>query len=231
VTEERPFKGARRLLRGCRYGALATLDHTGAPFATLVALATDAEGRPLLLLSELARHTANLRRDARASLLLDASEGTGERLAAPRLTLIGRIEPAGFEGSTRRYLARHPKSQALFQLADFSFWRMTPEAGHLVAGFGRIDAIAAGDLLVPQSVAEALAAVEPDAIAHMHADHADALALLGGAPETMLAAIDADGLDLVAEGIAVRRDFAGRLADAGRLRQAVVGLVRNLRKS
>ena len=85
VTQEGPFEGARALLRGCRYGTLATLAEGGAPFASLVALASDERGAPLLLLSDLARHTQNLKRDGSASLLLDGSEGRWERLAAARL--------------------------------------------------------------------------------------------------------------------------------------------------
>ncbi len=62
----------RDLASRARFGSLATVARqpAGAPFATLVAVAVDATGRPLLFLSELAEHTKNLRADARASLLV-----------------------------------------------------------------------------------------------------------------------------------------------------------------
>src|SRR5206468_1801009 len=60
----------KRLLRSVRAGALASLADSGHPFATLVNVATDYDGSPLLLLSRLAAHTANLERDRRCSLLL-----------------------------------------------------------------------------------------------------------------------------------------------------------------
>ena len=44
---------ARRLLRTIRAGSLASLDASGAPFASLVNVATAFDGAPLLLLSGL----------------------------------------------------------------------------------------------------------------------------------------------------------------------------------
>src|SRR3954471_7883968 len=79
---------ARRLLRGMRAGSLATLDASGAPFASLVNVATAFDGAPLLLMSALSAHTQFLDKDARASLLL-AETGKGDPLAHPRLTVSG----------------------------------------------------------------------------------------------------------------------------------------------
>src|ERR1700734_3971354 len=84
-----PKQVAKELLRTTRAGALATIDrNTGHPFASLVNVATDADGAPLILVSRLSTHTANLEIDGRASLLL-ATAGKGDPLAHPRLTLIG----------------------------------------------------------------------------------------------------------------------------------------------
>src|SRR3712207_9258407 len=82
---------AKHLLRTVRSGALATFDReAGFPFASLVTVATDCDGSPLLLMSRLAAHTGNLDGDPRASLLL-AQGGKGDPLAHPRLTVIGRV--------------------------------------------------------------------------------------------------------------------------------------------
>lgn len=232
MTQEGPFEGARRLLRGCRHATLASLAEGGGPFASLVAVASDARGCPLLLLSDLARHTRNLARDPRASLLLDGSEGRRERLAAPRLTLTGTVAPApDGDAARRRYLCAHPEAERLLVLADFRFYRLIPDAGHLVAGFGRIDTVDAGDLLVPEDLAREVAAMEDGAIAHMHADHADAVDLLGGTAGSRITAIDADGLELFADAASVRCDFAARLDAAAQLRAAIVEVVRKARKS
>lgn len=233
MTQIGPFEGARALLRGCRFATLATLAEDGGPFATLVGVSSDARGCPLLQLSDLARHTANLARDPRASLLLDGSERASARLAAPRMTLTGTVERlSGAIGEEqRRYLARHPDAERLLALADFRFYRLIPDAGHLVAGFGRIDAIDAETLLVPRAVVEDLAAMEQGAIDHMHADHADAIDLLAGAEGARIAALDADGLDLLVAAAPVRSNFAARLDAAVQLRTAMVEVVRKARKS
>ena len=65
---ERPFdpkETARQIMRSVRTGALATLEpETGEPFASLVTVAPAGDGAPLMLLSDLARHTRNLKADA-----------------------------------------------------------------------------------------------------------------------------------------------------------------------
>src|SRR6201987_3301704 len=107
---------ARSLLRATRAGTLGTLDrNTGHPFASLVNVATDVDGSPLILTSRLSTHTANLEADGRASILL-AATGKGDPLAHPRLTLLGsfarvpRDDPQ--EPRLRRgFLARHPKAE------------------------------------------------------------------------------------------------------------------------
>ena len=84
-----PNRRAKTLLRAIRAGALATIDrNTGHPFASLVNVATDADGSPLIPDLPASTHTANLEKDGRASVLL-ASTGKGDPLAHPRLTLIG----------------------------------------------------------------------------------------------------------------------------------------------
>src|SRR5262250_2939402 len=77
---------AKKLLRSIRAGALATIDrNTGHPFGSLVNVATDYDGSPLILISRLSSHTANLEADSRASVLL-VTAGKGDPLVHPRLT-------------------------------------------------------------------------------------------------------------------------------------------------
>ena len=137
-----PRTVAKTLLRATRAGTLATLDrNTGYPFASLVNVATDVDGAPLILVSKLATHTANLEVDGRASLLL-AETGKGDALAHPRLTVLGTFAPVAREGADdarirRRFLARHPKSELYAGFGDFAFWRMDVVSAHLNGGFAR----------------------------------------------------------------------------------------------
>ena len=221
---------ARRLLRTIRAGSLATLDReSGAPFASLVTVATDADGAPLILISRLSAHTTNLDADARASILLAAS-GKGDPLAHPRLTVSGEIEAAEDPRMRRRFLARHPKAALYADFPDFGFRRLRIRSAHLNGGFARAASLGPDDLLTRLDEAQALVDAEEGAVDHMNADHADALALyatrLSGAPEAAWQAtgIDPDGLDLAAGDLTARLVFPARVVDGGSLRRTLVEL-------
>ncbi|MGJ3262300.1 MAG: HugZ family protein [Salinarimonas sp.] len=222
---------AKRLLRAVRAGALATLDRAaGFPFATLVTVATDVDGAPLFLMSRLSGHTANLAADPRASVLLaERGEGRikGDPLAHPRLTVIGRIAPTDDPRARARFLARHPKATLYAGFGDFAMFRMAVEGAHLNGGFARAQAVSAGDLLTPVDDAQSLLALAESAVAHMNADHRDALCLyatrLAKAPQADWRAtgIDPDGIDLAAGDMTARVPFPERIAEGGRLRTAL----------
>ncbi len=84
-----PGEAGRRLLRRGGRAALAT-SLRGAPFASLVVYAVDHDASPLLLLSDLARHSRNIAFDPRVSLLIDGTAELPDPLSGPRLTLLGR---------------------------------------------------------------------------------------------------------------------------------------------
>ena len=100
-----PVRSAKRLVREARTGALATLLPGGAPYASLVTVATLPEGAPVLLLSRLARHTANILADPRVSLLLDERR-SGDPLQGARVSIAGRIATTEDPEARRRYLHR-----------------------------------------------------------------------------------------------------------------------------
>src|SRR3974390_1786359 len=137
-----PREVARSVVRAPRSGTLATIDRNGGyPFASLVNIATDFDGAPLILVSRLATHTANLEVDRRASLLL-AEYGKGDALAHPRLTVLGRFAPVERESVDderirRRFLARHPKSELYAGFGDFAFWGLAVVSAHLNSGLSR----------------------------------------------------------------------------------------------
>ena len=130
---------ARSLLAAGGAASLATLDAVGGPFASYVVTAPAADGAPLMLLSDLAEHARNLKRDARASLLFVREPAAEEeRMTALRLTLTGRATKDGDPADLARYVERHPDSERYAGFSDFSLYRFEISGGHLVAGFGRI---------------------------------------------------------------------------------------------
>jgi putative heme iron utilization protein len=235
-----PLVVAKALLRATRAGTLATLDrNSGHPFASLVNVATDVDGSPLILVSKLATHTANLEVDGRASLLL-AEFGKGDALAHPRLTVLGSLtqvtrDSADDARMRRRFLASHPKSELYAGFGDFAFWRMLMISAHLNGGFARAADLAAPDVLTDIADAAALVEAEADAIEHMNTGHEEACRLyatkLLGAPDGKwrCVGIDPDGLDLQQAQTALRLAFPQRVTGPGALRAMLKQLAEQAR--
>lgn len=226
---------AKRLLRSTRAGALATHDAASSfPFASLVTVATDIDGAPLLLLSRLSGHTRNLEADPRCSILLSRG-GKGDPLAHARLTVLGTgarmVEPR----IRSRFLRRHPKASLYVDFPDFSFWRIEPKVGHLNGGFARAAEIAAADLRADLTGAEELVAAEEGAVAHMNEDHTDALQLYATRLEReadgawRATGIDPEGLDLSCGDRTARVPFATRVSSGRELRMILVEMAKQAR--
>src|SRR5579859_4415329 len=223
---------AKDLLRATRAGALATIDrNTGHPFSSLVNVATDTDGSPLILVSRLSTHTANIEADPRASVLL-AATGKGDPLAHPRLTVIGafaRIERdrPDFARVQRRFLLRHPKSKLYAGFGDFSFWRLDVTSAHLNGGFARAADLKASDVITPLDGAQEIVEIEEGAVEHMNADHADAVRLyatklLGEEDGAwQVTGVDPEGLDLALGDRTARMAFAARVTTGLVLRKTL----------
>lgn len=236
-AEAAPFDAiglARTLLRSIRSGALATLDPDGTPFASLVTMATDADGTPLMLLSRLSAHTRNLLADPRCSLLFSQG-GKGDPLAHPRLTVVGRAVQSAEPRIRERFLARHPKAKLYADFPDFGFFALEPGAGHLNGGFAKAATLTRNQLLLDLADAQAIVAGERGAVEHMNADHADALALYavgaGGEADLpwRLTGLDPEGLDLIAGERTIRVVHPERVTDMGALRKSLVAMAARAR--
>ncbi len=236
-TDADAIRLARTLVRSARFGALAVLDpNDGSPQASRVAVATDLDGTPLILVSALAGHTSGLVADPRCSLLL-GEPGKGDPLAHPRISLscrAARLERGSAEQARaeRRYLNRHPKAKLYVGFPDFAFFRLDPLKASLNGGFGKAYALTSADLLTDSAATAGLAEAEQAAIVHMNDDHRDAVdiyarAFAGARSEGWyIIGLDADGVD-IAHGDEARRVFFPQpLASAAELRTALVELVK-----
>lgn len=232
MATERSFSGteARLLLRQARTAVLSTLNRDdGVPYGSLVNVATDVTGWPLILISTLAWHTRNLQADARASFLVAKPPPSGDALTGPRITVMGRFVRVEENSLKRRYLARHPQASLYAGFGDFAFWRMQPERIHAVAGFGRIETMEAVEVFPSASE---MIAIEESAIQHMNEDHGDAAQryasqITGEASRGWkVAAIDVDGADLQRDEECLRLPFPAPVYSASALRTAFAGLMR-----
>ncbi len=233
-SEARPYDPlveAKTLLRCVRSGALATTTPEHTPFASLVNVATAPDGSPILLVSRLAAHTRHLEADPHLSLLL-ARTGKGDPLAHPRLTLEGTAarvtDPAARAALRARFLAKHPKAELYADFPDFSFWLVTVERAHLNGGFARAASFEGPPLRTPLDGAESLVAAEAGALAHLNADHKDALGLyattLAGEPpgEWLATGLDPEGLDLACGDRTARIGFPDPVRTPEDLRRTLV---------
>jgi heme iron utilization protein len=146
------IEALRGLLTAERSGVLATLSarRDGWPFTSVVPYALTDAGQPILLLSDLAEHTRNLRSDPRASLFILDSAARNDPQAGARLTLLGRIEPApplDVPPMQQRYLHRHPSSENLFNMQDFRLYILNITEARFISGFGDMGWIEAAALL------------------------------------------------------------------------------------
>jgi putative heme iron utilization protein len=221
---------------------LSTLSHKhpGFPFGSLMPFALDAAGRPIFLISNMAMHTQNLKTDPRCSLFVAQVTADGDPLGAARATLVGHAEPVADEdiASVREtYLARHENSRYWVDFADFSFFRLQPIYLYYVGGFGVMGWVEARDYeqATPDPLAEAASGI----LAHINADHVDAMILLARshagieATEATMTSVDRLGFSLrlkTNDGVkGARINFPREVATPQDTRAVLVEMVRQAR--
>jgi putative heme iron utilization protein len=234
----RSFTGAdaRALLRRARTGALGTSNRDGqGPYVSLVNIASDGQGHPVVFISKLAWHTRNIEADPLASIMVSEIPPAGDALTGPRVTVLGRLEKLPAAEMAQRYAHHHPEARAYLDFPDFAFWRLAPQKIHAVAGFGRIETMEPDEVFLPETTAADVMSAASGAIDHMNTDHADAVELyatrlLGAKPgKWRLTAIDPDGAHLELEGKVLRLTFDRPLETGADLRQAFVALAQRAR--
>jgi putative heme iron utilization protein len=232
----RPSKSAAvtsacAILRSRRSAALATAlaADAGWPYASLVTIACDIDGSPILLLSALSDHTRNLDRDARASLLIENASRRANPQTGPRTTLLGRILADEEPRLRRRFLARHPGALLYAGFGDFRIFRMAVERVHWVGGFGRARWLDAAAILADADAARAIGEAEPTLLEEINRDYAAAIdrsatTLLGRVGSGWrIVAMDTDGCDLARGVASARLPFPRPVRDADDLRATLAG--------
>jgi putative heme iron utilization protein len=143
-TETRLLLG--RLLRGERIAHLATL-RDGAPMVSMTLYMPERDFSAFYVhVSRLAWHTQDMQQDARVALSIsERDDGRADPFTLMRVSIRGEAVQIS-AGPKEAWLARFPEQAINFQLADFSFWKITPRDARFVAGFGRIYNISADDL-------------------------------------------------------------------------------------
>ncbi len=236
---------SRTLLHFGKVGVLSTHSQKqeGFPFGSVMPYALDAAGSPLLLISSMAMHTQNLLADSRASLFVTVPEakGGGDPLGAARLTVIGKaskVPKAELKGVREAYLSRHENARYWVDFKDFAFYGMEVMDLYFVGGFGVMGWVEKEEFgkADPDPLAEAASGI----LAHMNADHAEALVLLARsvkgieAEEAKMTAVDRRGfhvrLKTPKRMRSVRIGFPAEVRSSQDCRKALVGMVKEARE-
>ncbi len=145
--EVRAFRDSRKTLQ------LATINSQGKPNATYAPFAFDNAGY-YILVSDIAAHGKNLKSNPQVSILLVEDESESKQMyARKRLTFDTKAECV--EKQSSEWLAGVAALKARFgdiidnlsQLNDFNLYRLVPESGRYVKGFGQAFEISGNDLL------------------------------------------------------------------------------------
>jgi putative heme iron utilization protein len=220
------------LLREGRSGTLSTTlpKHEGWPYGSLVTFATDHDGSPLFLFSNLSDHARNLQADNRASLLIERTSNRIKPQTGPRVTLLGTIEKTTQKRHQKRFIARHPQSAMYAGFADFNFYRMSLERVHYVGGFAKATWFRGRELLTNAKTAKTIGDAEEDIISHMNEDHADTIDRYANAllhrkgTGWRMSAIDCDGADLMLNERIARLKFNTPVSSTTEVRAELVRL-------
>ncbi|MGJ3241743.1 MAG: HugZ family protein [Opitutales bacterium] len=152
----------RELIDGAKTLTLGTADAQGEPHASYAPFFRDAAGDFHVFVSDLAEHAGNLRDTGRASVMIIEDEAAAEHLSARRrATFACRAVPV--ERDTDDWNTRMDAFQAvqgegigrLRKLLDFTLYRLVPEHGRVVLGFGQAFKVSPEDWSVLQRLPEA----------------------------------------------------------------------------
>ena len=135
-----------RLLLQERVAHLATL-RGGAPMASMTLYLPSRDFSAFYVhVSRLAWHTQDMAQDPRVALsIAETDDRRPDPFTLMRVTIRGEaVQVAG--GPKDAWLQRFPEQAINFELADFSFWQITPRDARFVAGFGAIHNLSAAEL-------------------------------------------------------------------------------------
>jgi len=223
---------ARCLLRGTCWATLAT-QREGQPFTALVTHAIAPDGAVLMLISAMAEHTRQLAAEPRCALMVTGKPENLNWQTAPRVSVTGRAVRLEDRDTRRYWVAHHPYARLYADFADFSVWRVVPDAGLFVAGFGRIHPLSAAQLVCPAQAVAAVAAVQEKCLAHCNTSLAGAIAHLaheaGESGRWAMLCVDPDGFDLAQDEKVLRIAWDRPVSDAATLQSALSRLLKTER--
>jgi putative heme iron utilization protein len=206
-----------------------SIDVEGYPFGSIAPYAVGHDGKPIILISDIAQHTRNIKRNNKVSLTV-FDPNTDDPQSSSRLTWIGDAEPIDQADidARDRYLRYFPTSESYFGTHDFSFYRIGLKRARFIGGFGQIFWIDPDAMLANNPFRE----TEHGIVDHMNQDHQQALfhycKLFGltNVETVTMTGIDSEGFDLSVDKRKLRIDFDSPIHTSEEARANLVKLAR-----
>ena len=135
-----------RLIRSQRIAHLATL-RGEAPMVSMTLYMPEADLSAFYVhVSRLAWHTQDMSGDPRVALSIsETDDARADPFTLMRVAIRGEAQQLS-SGPKDAWLERFPAQAINFELADFSFWKITPRDARFVAGYGSIHNLSAAQL-------------------------------------------------------------------------------------
>jgi putative heme iron utilization protein len=223
---------ARKLLKHQSTAVLSThsVEVEGYPFGSIAPYVLNYDGEPIMLISEIAQHTRNIKHNNRVSLTI-FDQCVDDPQAGSRLTWIGNVESVDPQDTeiSRRYLRYFPSAESYFETHDFSLYCIRLRRARYIGGFGEIYWIEPEAMLLRNPFCES----ERSIVEHMNQDHQEALfhycSLLkvASVDAVRMTGIDSEGFDMLADKRKLRLDFATAITTVEAARAALVKLARH----
>jgi heme iron utilization protein len=177
VHTENMAKNARLFLRKNRNGILSTISVTvdQYPFGSVCPYMVDNEGRPIVLMSDIAQHTKNILVNMKVCLTV-MDETKKHRLDGGRVSYvgkIGRVGPKRLLKLQERFLRIFPEAQSYFEAHDFHYYQIEPQRLRYIEGFAKIYWVEKQDVLLEDSTL-----IEDEAVIINHMNNAHKTSLI-----------------------------------------------------
>ncbi|MFD2204711.1 HugZ family protein [Kiloniella antarctica] len=223
---------------GGHAGSISAATDGNYPYASLSLICLDHDATPYMLLSDLADHSQNLAANAKAGMLFDGTAGYRDPLAGGRVTLVGTMTKVEDDRMLQRFLNRHPASKLYAGFKDFSLYKYTIDAAHLIGGFAKATWVPSTALKLDCETCQDLLESESSIVEHMNSDHMDAINIIA---ETLLklekkqkwrmTGIDPEGWDLHNGHVHARCPFDQLITDANSARNALIAQAKSAREA
>lgn len=225
-------KRALKFTRSTESGVLSTYsqDVPGYPFGSVTPFVLSNENVPIILISDIAQHTKNLKADSKCCLTIFSNQTNAQNNF--RITIIGDGEINEDEKIGQKYFNFFPESKNYFKTHNFFFYTIRPKRVRFIAGFGDIHWIETNEWNHSEVNWKD---EETGIIDHMNKDHKNVLELMAkklfeqSTNDVKLISIDPNGAHIKIDKDIYYHGFDKSAFTTEQMREAFVDLAKRLR--